>query len=162
MARNRIGRSLSKLEDKVNGFKIVKDLGVVLRSKTTVRRVIAICKRCDKNFEVPLYALRSGRTKSCGCLRKKLSSEDKSAYASWGYIKRSIHHRTYKYYDEYKKYGITMDPEWEESYFAFKRDMGLPPGKGYGLFRKDYKKGFYKENCYWGKLGSMGRRGKQL
>src|ERR1700761_916726 len=47
---------------KINGFKIIKQLGIINGS----RRVIVICKRCKKEFETNFHSLQ--KIKSCGCL----------------------------------------------------------------------------------------------
>ena len=55
----------------VNGFEIIQDLGVVYKNpgidKTKTHYVIAICKHCKKEWKTSYYTL--AKIKGCGCTR---------------------------------------------------------------------------------------------
>lgn len=66
----------------------------------------------------------------------------------WYGMKRrcyDIKHKSYKYYGAK---GITVCPEWINSFEKFLEDMGKVT-EGYSLDRIDGTKGYYKENCRW-------------
>ena len=44
--------------------------------------------------------------------------------------------------------GITVCPAWQESFWNFYFDMGTRPD-GHSLDRKDFTKGYFKDNCRW-------------
>ena len=66
---------------------------------------------------------------------------------------RSLLERCYspksKLYPLYGAKGITVAQDWRESYYNFEDDMWERP-KGARIKRKDPKKGFSSDNCYWG------------
>lgn len=104
---------------------------------------------CGTSCIVPTPSLRSGNTKSCGCLQKEgpipLHGDSKTAlHGIWrGMLKRCNDPTDMRYGGR----GIKVDPRWE-SYVQFKADMGeRPPGKT--LERMNNSKGYSVDNCCW-------------
>lgn len=112
---------------------------------------------CVCGTERIIYAnsLKSGTTKSCGCLaiekatkhghiNKKRPSKE---YVSWaGMIARC----TYEKHNRYKYYGgrgIKVCDRWND-FRNFLADMGERP-KGNSLDRVDINKDYCPENCRW-------------
>lgn len=98
--------------------------------------------------------LRTGRVKSCGCLKPKSSQAIKykyhvsPEYNSWKGAKSRVTNKNNKRYPDYGGRGITMSPEWLNSYEAFIADMGpRPPGTS--LDRIDNDGLYCAENCHW-------------
>lgn len=52
-------------------------------------------------------------------------------------------------YPNYGGRGITICPEWRDSFARFLADMGKKPAAGYSLERRDNSKGYSPTNCFW-------------
>lgn len=120
---------------------------------------------CGAKVEKSQMDLRSGDTKSCGCLRKDSNANRNhihghscrqnvtTAYKKWKAMRNRVANP-----DEGKNkcyLGITIDPAWGD-FSVFLRDMGEPP-KGYSLDRIDNAKGYSKDNCRWVPLCDQAR-----
>lgn len=112
---------------------------------------------CGKTVPVSTTSLKNGNTQSCGCLRlervkEKVTTHSKSytaEYHAWGNM---IQRCTNPRHPEYKNYGargITVCPEWQNSFESFLKDMGLKPNKSYSIDRINNEDGYHKENCRW-------------
>ncbi len=114
--------------------------------------------RCDCGTEkiVVAYALRSGDTRSCGCLRKEVTSQvktthgmtDSRLYCIWsGMIKRCTNPKE-PAFERYGAKGIRVCDEWRESFEAFQE---WAKSAGYRddltIDRIDGRKSYYPENC---------------
>jgi len=137
------------------------------------KRVYVLCKcECDTVKEIMLGALRSGKTKSCGCYRSEAAAkqmhthghgrqEDRTVtYAAWKRIKQRCYNPKNIRYERYGERGIKVCEGWS-SYAKFLNDLGERPAKGMSLDRinndGNYSCGQCKEcvengwplNCRW-------------
>lgn len=135
-------------------------LSVIARAaenrKSGEARWICRCS-CGGSRVVPGRNLRSGRTQSCGCIkREKLRAERTThgkcktpTYKVWC---RMIN-RCYRDKDErFKNYGgrgITVCDRWRQSFSHFLEDMGDRPGEGYSIDRINNDGNYCPENCHW-------------
>ena len=114
---------------------------------------------CGNTKNVSSSCLRTGQTKSCGCLFLDVSAEkgkakrihgmtETSTYRSWGGMKQRCYNPNNKKYHNYGGRGITVCDEWFKSFKKFFEDMGQCP-EGMSIDRIDVSKGYYKENCRW-------------
>ncbi len=92
-------------------------------------------------------ALRNGRTKSCGCLRRKHGYALTRTYNSWKSMKERCGNPNHVYFCSYGGRGIKVCKRWSQ-FRNFLTDMGERP-KGTTLDRIKNNKGYSKSNCRW-------------
>lgn len=121
-----------------------------------------LCKcdcKCEKEIIVSSGNLRMGHTKSCGCLRKEITSEIKTkhghstgkqtskTYNSWvGMTNRCLNNND-KSYSRYGGRGIKVCKRWRK-FKNFLADMGEVPA-GCQIDRIDNNENYCESNCRW-------------
>jgi hypothetical protein len=124
------------------------------------RKAVFECD-CGNVVILDVTHVRSGKTKSCGCLHKEdignrarrhgksLSPE----HISWARMKqRCLDPKNNRYY-RYGELGITICDRWLEKdgqgFINFLSDMGPKPSPEHSIERKDRTKGYDPDNCIW-------------
>lgn len=125
------------------------------------RKPAYLCQcECGNTARVDGGFLRSGKTKSCGCLRQETAARSVRAmntthgkfgtrvYQIWTMLLQRILNPRSKEYRWYGGRGITLDERWKkfENFYA---DMGDPPSDAHTLDRRDNDGGYFRENCRW-------------
>lgn len=109
-----------------------------------------VCE-CGNKSVVRGDRLKSGKTKSCGCLRGanmlKHGKYKLKAYMAWYHMIERCYNKKSSSYRRWGGRGITVSDSWR-SLDNFLNDMGEPE-KCYSLDRIDNDKGYSKENCRW-------------
>lgn len=108
--------------------------------------------RCGKEWEVRRDQIRSGQTRSCGCgeNRGRLSHglARSCEYRSWASMLQRCHNPRAKAFAWYGARGISVCPQWRESFETFYADMGPRPAR-MSLERLDNERGYEPINCVW-------------
>lgn len=120
----------------------------------------AVCQ-CGTPLVKPLRDLKSGNTKSCGCLNKEVNAlrfltHGKSRtriYRIWSNMIQRCENSKNPSYDCYGGRGITVCKSWH-SFETFLRDMG-EPGESLTIDRKDNGGNYCKTNCKWATYGEQ-------
>ncbi|WP_298347920.1 hypothetical protein [uncultured Dokdonia sp.] len=125
--------------DTVNGLLLVKE---VQRINPKARRGKFVCN-CGNEFEADLDNVKRGRTKSCGCLRRKLNStkaelNKNSPRLSWTY-EEMLKHPTSETYNQW-----VND---EQSFHKWSTENAYEQNKK--LILLDESRGFEPDNCKW-------------
>lgn len=70
-------------------------------------------------------------------------------YRAWEGMKRRCKEKKTKDKKNYADRGISVCERWENSFVLFLQDVGMRPGPGYTLDRKDNDKGYEPGNVRW-------------
>lgn len=116
---------------------------------------------CGHVFFCVVYSVDSGNTKSCGCLKKLLTSLRRTThgetrgkkltheYRSWVKMRERCFYKKGNRYHRYGGRGITVCERWGNSFAEFLNDMGRMPGIGYSLDRINNEGNYEPGNCRW-------------
>ncbi len=153
-------------------------LTVIERSGTSKHgHTIWLCQcTCGNLTEVIKPDLKQGKTNSCGCLQKELTSLDRERSRKGGAVRGAqltkhgdAHTRLYKvwksmrmrctnpndkYYKDYGGRGITVIEPWNNfiNFKTWAMSAGYNPDAPFGectLDRIDNNKGYEPTNCHW-------------
>lgn len=151
-----------KITDGVIGmsFGRLRITGVHGRDRRNHTILICDCE-CGRTTLAELSALKSGKKKSCGCLRSETNrsrikhgataADADPALARtfniWADVKKRCTNANAREYRWYGGRGITLCADWAD-FVNFHRDMGVAPEQ-MTLERIDVNKGYSRDNCTW-------------
>lgn len=120
---------------------------------------------CGQSIDVDSNSLREGHTRSCGCLKREVSSAEMRARATKhgasSYGKRTREYRAwcrmiqrctdpnFSGFIRYGTRGIAVSPKWRHDFLAFLRHVGPSPGPKYTIDRIKNAQGYVPGNVRW-------------
>lgn len=123
---------------------------------------------CGTTLVVRQDYLRSGKTRSCGCLREELRATTprthgmrrSAEYRIWTDMRQRCTNPARNSYVFYGARGIRVCDEWFNSFEAFIRDVGPRPGLGYSIDRIDSNGHYEPGNVRWATTKQQGRNSR--
>ncbi len=114
------------------------------------RRVICLCD-CGIVKSICLHHVKSGRTKSCGCMKIKYKhryTEYKLEYQTWSAMMNRCHNPNASGFSYYGAIGISVCERWH-NFDNFLTDVGVRPFIGATLDRIDNNYDYEPGNVKW-------------
>lgn len=116
------------------------------------RQFRCLCTFCGSTTKIMLGHIRSGHTKSCGCLSKTLNgltTKYHSEYNTYLNMLARCYNPDSVGYSGYGGRGITVVDSWREDFSNFIEDMGVRGSANLTLDRIDPDGNYSKDNCRW-------------
>lgn len=125
---------------------------------------------CGTNHIVRATTVRSGVTRSCGCLRAEPGANQRHTvpnpagsensnfrhgktktpeYSAWVNLNRRCYDTDSTSYKYYGLRGIAVCERWRSSFMAFLEDMGPRPTTAHSVERRDNDGNYEPSNCCW-------------
>lgn len=129
-------------------------------------RVFECRCECGATKTVFLSALRSGLSKSCGCLRDEIATRHGKhktpEYRIWAGMISRCENRKLRSWKNYGGRGISICPEWRASFEAFFAHAGIRPSARHSIDRFPNNDGDYEPgNVRWATMSEQLRNNRR-
>jgi hypothetical protein len=144
----------------------VVEPGETRKSKSGVSRHFWRCRcACGSETFADRQSLRTGNTRSCGCLKserlvapRRHGFANSRTYRIWAGMRQRCRSNAF-----YTDRGISVCERWRD-FAAFIDDMGECPSRRHTLDRRDNDRGYEPDNCRWvlHKINCRNKRNNRL
>jgi len=137
---------------------VVRQAGTNPKSKEKLWR----CQcSCGKFITATSRNLRTGITRSCGCLQRELAAQRRlrhgqcrrnkrtAEYGIWRALNDRCYNSKHISYKYYGALGVTVCKRWREDFEAFFKDVGPRPSTKHSIDRKEPNGNYTPKNCRW-------------
>ena len=149
-----MGKAIDLTGQRFGRLTVVKKTG-----KSVSRDSLWLCRcECGNTHTVRAPDLKSGKTRSCGCLHKEQLSQRSRThgerrsklYIIWGGMKQRCYQEKSISFPYYGGRGISVCEEWRNSFQAF-REWSLNNGyeEGLSIDRINVNGNYEPSNCRW-------------
>lgn len=150
-----------KLDEYINGFKIIEDYGYT--KVKDVRRALVECKECKRIYECDPNKLQY--RKHCGCKKKdviacKYVKSHPQLAQTFKHMKGRCYNKNNQDYYNYGARGITICDEWlndRNKFCEWSLVNGFENDKKLSIDRINNDKGYSPENCRWATSSDQSR-----
>lgn len=157
-ASRRCTKGIGMIEIQIVGHKYnMLTVKAKLRKKNPSGKHMFLCScDCGKETIVSKENLRSGHTRSCGCIvieairraNKTHGGYRSPEYRIWQKIKERCQSETAKNFADYGGRGIKLCSRWQ-NFSAFREDMGSRPSSKHSIDRINNDGNYEPGNCRW-------------
>lgn len=142
---------------------LLKDLGMIYPNQNSKRkRRYGLFKCfCGNEFKATSQHIKSGHTKSCGCLNIKHNFTNHKLYNTWYLMIYRCTNPKSKNYKNYGDRGITVCERWN-NFISFLQDMENSYKDNLTLDRIDVNGNYEPLNCRWANKTTQNRNTRIL
>ena len=129
---------------------LIEDLGMEYatpKSKYRVQFGLYKCF-CGKEFRTTTQRVKSNKTKSCGCIKRKHNLTNHILYPTWKEMHSRCYNKLSRDYKDYGNRGVSVCNRWHKLEY-FIEDMYPTHIKGLSIDRINPYSNYEPDNCRW-------------